>query len=140
MHSDPSNPGYKAEQLFYEHIKTARTFFKDIKHEDDLKKYGWDFTGIDYLLFTHNGMIPIQIKYKGTRRRENLGINNFLKSVKLLNQIYKEQILFGLWISRLKPFRDNEQLLTSYNIKCVDEFNDMNELMRKSVNCILSNI
>ena len=134
-----SNPGYLVEQLFFEQINKF-DIFKDIKHEDELKKHNWCFASVDYLLVTDNGIIPVQIKYRGTRRRENLAIQNFLNAIKRLNELYDKPILFGMWLSRLKPFDDNKELLNSYNIKCIDEFNNMDMLIQKGVKCIIDNI
>ncbi len=133
------NPGYIVEQLFFEQINKF-DIFKDIKHENDLKKHNWCFASVDYLLVTDDGIIPIQIKYRGTRRRENLAIKNFLNAVKRLNELYDKPILFGMWLSRLKPFDDNTELLKSYNVKCIDEFNNMEILIQKGVKCIIDNI
>ncbi len=133
------NPGYIVEQLFFEQINKF-DIFKDIKHENDLKKHNWCFASVDYLLVTDDGIIPIQIKYRGTRRRENLAIQNFLNAVKRLNELYDKPILFGMWLSRLKPFDDNTELLNSYNVKCIDEFNNMDILIQKGVKCIIENV
>ena len=133
------NQGYLAEKLFFEQINKF-DIFKDIKYEDELKKHDWCFASVDYLLVTDNGIIPVQIKYRGTRRRENLAIKNFLNAIKRLNELYDKPILFGMWLSRLKPFDDNTELLNSYNIKCVDEFNNIDKLIQKGVKCIIDNI
>lgn len=140
MQKDPKNFGYEAERLFYDYIK-ATNIFKTVKHETDLKKlHGWDVTSIDYLLESQNGLIPVQIKYRGTRRRENSGVQNFLKSIEKVSRLYEKPILFGIWISRLRPFDDNHDLLSLHNIACVDEFHNMQHLMEKSVNYILQRV
>lgn len=140
MEKDPKNNGYKAEQLFYESISSYQ-LFEDIKHERDLKKlYSWSMTSIDYLLITKQGIIPVQIKYRGTRRRENNAIKNFLNSVNQLPNLYDKPILFGVWLSRLEPFSDNKDLLTSYNIDCVDYYHDLNQLIEKGVRFIVEKL
>lgn len=130
---DPLNLGYEVERKFFNSIKQCN-FFIDIKSEKDLKKlYGWDLSSIDYLIITTNGIIPIQIKYRRTRRKETHCINNFLKSIDHLPQIYEKPILFGVWISRMSPFMDNQTLLESRKIQCVSYFDDIDILIKKSI-------
>jgi len=136
---DPKNLGYEVENHFYDSIKKCSLF--EIKSEIQLKKqYGWAFTGIDYLLITNDGIIPIQIKYRKTRRKEDHFINNFLKSVDELRTIYDKPILFGLWISRILPFLDNQSLLQSRKVDCVSYFYDSKVLIEKSIEYIMQKI
>ena len=135
---DPKNRGYLAEQLFFQQISGH---VQNIKQECDLKRcFGWDMTSIDFLLETDSGIIPVQIKYRGTRRRENNAIKNFLNSVNKLSVLYNKPVLFGMWLSRLKPFDDNELLLKDHNIQCVDYYHDLTALIDKGVQYILSNL
>jgi hypothetical protein len=129
--------GYIAEQSFYKKVLNL-DIFSEIKYEDDLvKDYSWRFSSIDYLLIKEDGIIPVQIKYRRTRRREDRSVNNFIKSVDQLSSIYNKPILFGLWISRLRPFDDNESLLGTRNIRCVSHFEDMETLISKSIDHII---
>jgi hypothetical protein len=85
------------------------------------------------LIITTNGIIPIQIKYRRTRRKETHCINNFLKSINHLPHLYDKPILFGVWISRMLPFTDNQSLLESHKIQCVSYFDDVDILIEKSI-------
>lgn len=135
---DPKNLGYEVEKNFYDYIKKCSIFDFEIKSEVQLKKqYGWAFTSIDYLLITQDGIIPIQIKYRKTRRKEDHFINNFLKSVDELRTIYDKPILFGLWISRILPFLDNQSLLQTRKVECVSYFYDSKILIEKSIEYIM---
>lgn len=138
---DPHNQGYEAERRFYEYIHSL-SIFQDIKYEVELKRlYGWHAKSIDYLLVAPHGVIPVQIKYRRSRRRENRSIANFLKGLETLTNVYKEKpLLFGLWISRLQPFLDNVGLLETHNVKCVSHFDDLDTLMKKGVEAVLANI
>ena len=138
--TENGNFGYVAEELFYNDVAELGLFV-DIKREEDLiKAYGHGLASIDYLLFLHDAVIPVQIKYRRSRRRENLAINNFLNSIRLLNGFIDKPILFGLWVSRLSPFDDNKHKREEYNVKCVDEYQDLKRLITKSVDCIKSNV
>lgn len=137
---DPINRGYQAEKVFYEYISNVRICQK-ILHECELRKcHDWHMASIDYLLFLENGIVPVQIKYRGSRRRENTSVNNFLNAVNRLHMLYNKPILFGIWISRLRPFEDNQERLKSQKILCVDYFHDMNTLMKNAVDCIIANL
>lgn len=113
----------------------------EVKHEDDLRRlYGFETCGIDYLIITSFGIIPIQIKYRGTRRRETQGVYNFLNSVEKVKKYTEKPVLFGVWISRLQPFRDNMELLAASRIECIDDFSDMHNLITMSVETIISKL
>jgi len=138
--TDPKNFGYIVEQLFYDNISKLGIFI-DIKHEKELiKTYGFSYSSIDYILILKDGIIPVQIKYRGSRRRETIGVDNFISSISKLGDIFNKPIIYGLWISRLRPFDDNESLLGLHNIRCVDDFHDMNRLIEKSVDYIVHNL
>ena len=139
--NDPNNVGYIAEKCFYDLLCMSKDLFIDIKSEADLKKeHGVSMASIDYLLIRPNGIIPIQIKYRGSRRKETIGITNFILSVDKLCTLYDKPILFGCWVSRLRPFLDNESKLKQYKVKCVDEYDNMNLLMEKSIDYIVKHI
>lgn len=138
---DPRNLGYEAERRFYEYINSL-SIFQDIKYEIELKRlYGWHAMSIDYLLITHNGIIPVQIKYRRSRRRENRGIANFIKGLETIASVYHDKpVLFGLWISRLHPFLDNVGLLQTYKVQCVSHFDDLDTLVKKGVDAIVATL
>ena len=74
------NDGYLMEHLVYEYIKKLNIFDEIIYEKELIKRYGRGAEGVDYLLIHQNKMILLQVKWRRTRRRENSGIESFLKS------------------------------------------------------------
>ncbi len=115
-------------------MKELSSFGVDIIHEKDLMKmFGWNASGIDIVLFTKQGFIAIQAKYRRSRRRENHGISNFLKSLQYIREIYDKQyncpFLYGLWVSRAEPFDDNKELLAGHKVHWISHFSSMDTLI-----------
>lgn len=141
-----NNHGYQFEVYFYEmlyaNLQRLQTHsVNNILHENDLKRmYGWDAASVDFLIELENGIIPIQCKFRNTRRRENNGIENFVKSIQYISKCSNQPILFGLWISRLEPFCDNKERLKNYKVKWVSEFASMNELSTSACSYLMNMI
>lgn len=111
--------------------------FDEIYLENELRNtYGWDASGIDHLVVFNDLLIPIQTKYRKTRRKENNGINSFLKSVKYVSEKMNKDIYFGLWVSRLEPFTDNMELMRNYKIECVNCIESMENLVEMTMSHI----
>jgi hypothetical protein len=66
--------------------------------------------------------IAIQAKWRCTRRREDIGINNFLKSLEYTISKSGKKLLFGLWVSRMEPFQDNKDKLFKQNVYTISCF------------------
>lgn len=133
---DPNNLGYEAESRFLEAVSNLGVF-KEIKYENDLKKeHGWPLISIDFLLVAKNGIVPVQIKYRGSRRRETHGIENFINSLVHLSKCYKDPVLFGLWVSRLKPFDDNQEKLMQHKVVCIDCYESLDGMIQRAIESI----
>lgn len=123
---------YLEEQMLY--AFRSMGIFCNIQHENDLrKKYGFDAASIDYMLEIPQGYIVAQIKWRATRRRENNGVNNFLKSVDFIRtKLPDKPILFGVWACRMEPFEDNKETLRKNNIAIVSNYSDMESLVQQT--------
>lgn len=138
--NDPHNLGYVAEKRFFKSV-VQLGIFNEIQYETQLKKeFGWGIVSIDFLLVVENGVIPIQIKYRKTRRREDHGINNFIKSLDLLNKVSPKPVLFGVWLSRVKPFDDNEYKLNNKKVVCVSDYDSIDVMINKAISCITNRL
>lgn len=108
-----------------------------IHSEDDLRvKYGYNATGIDFLIIVNNIIIPIQTKYRRSRRRETNEVNRFIYSVKYIIERMKKDVMFGLWVSRLAPFNDNQEMMATLKIECVDYYECMDKLVDLAIHKI----
>lgn len=135
LHRD-YNIGRLMELKLYESIERSLSHIR-ILHESQLRQlYGWDSSGIDFLIEYENGIVPIQCKYRKTRRREDYGIRNFLKSIVFIQEHHPKPILFGLWVSRITPFDDNRAILCNNNIYSVSNFSSMEVL----ADCVINTI
>lgn len=117
------------EEILYDKIKELN-FFDEIHYERDLlKKYGWHSSSIDYLLVYKKKFIVLQLKWRNTKRKENLSINNFVKSTLFMqNKMHDKEYMCGLWVSRLKPFDDNISFLAQHSINYVSCCESMDKL------------
>ena len=108
--------------------------------EDDLRKeYGWPSVGVDFLIVIPKvGMVAIQTKYKKTRRREDHAIHNFVKSLEYIAKCTDMSLVRGLWVSRMHPFEDNVSRLDRMNIKCISNFDSMDQLVESATNAVYS--
>lgn len=128
LNKDSKNLGYLFEHVIFEKLKSM-DLFDEIHYEKELiKRYGWNACSIDYLLVYKDTYIVIQLKWVKTKRRETHAINNFIKSVEYLRTLFNtKKMICGLWVSRRKPFQDNEFNLNNRNIFCVSEFDNMSK-------------
>lgn len=130
------SPGRLLELNFYDQLAKLPNI-KNILHESQLRRlYGWYVSSIDFLIEYDNGIVLVQCKYRNTRRRENYGINNFLRSIDVIKKQYAKPLLFGLWISRLDPFEDNKSRLQENNILTVSNFTSLDGLINSAVSVI----
>lgn len=134
MEENTKNFGYYLENKLYAHIKSL-DLFDDIIVEDQLRKeLGWDASGVDHLIIYKDFIIPIQTKWRKTRRKETLFINNFLHSLDYIcTKLQDKRFLFGLWVSRREPFEDNKEHLLGRNILPVSCFNSIDELVKLAI-------
>jgi hypothetical protein len=78
-------------------------------------------------------MIPIQLKWRRTRRRETQGIKNFIRSIQYVKTVMKKDVLFGIWSSRMMPFEDNALLLETEKVVSVSFFDNIDGLVLKTI-------
>jgi predicted AAA+ superfamily ATPase len=127
--------GAKLEVDVYNRL--ADLFFEEIYHERDLVRiFGWECGSVDILIITGDYIIPIQLKWRKSKRRETHGIINFIKSVQYIKNKLKKKVLFGVWSSRVLPFEDNQCCLDSENVKCVACFESIDRLAAATVDFI----
>ena len=136
--SQEKNFGYDLEAKLYNSLLSLGLFDDIILERDLTKKWGFAAAGIDHFLVFNNYFIAIQTKWKMSRRRENNGVNNFLKSLEYIKTKTDKKLLFGLWASRLQPFEDNIELMNSQKIHVTYCIHDIDELVRKSVDIIVN--
>jgi hypothetical protein len=135
--SYPQNFGIKLEMDLYKRLNDLMLFDNILMEKDLIRLYGWDTSSIDHLLFYGNYIIPIQTKWVKTKRRETHAVNNFLKSVKIIQSVFNRPILFGIWCSRMTPFEDNQELMRKMNILSVSCFEDMEILIDKTIQVVM---
>lgn len=141
--NDPNNHGAKLEADVYTQTLglDAYGIFECVLHEKDLiSLFGWESSSIDQLIIIGKYMIPIQLKWRRTRRRETQGIENFIKSIKYIKQVLEKDVLFGIWSSRMMPFEDNAQWLQQEKIVCVSYFEDIDGLVNKTIHKLVENL
>jgi hypothetical protein len=130
------NFGKHLEDKLFEKL-VALGYIETIANEEKLKRqWGWQAASVDYLLEVCGMVIPIQCKWRRSRRRENKGINNFLGSIKYLTEKQEKVVLFGLWVSRVIPFDDNREVLYGKHIFVVSDFNSIDWLVEKAITII----
>ena len=132
--------GRLLERQFYQQTRKHIHDMKRILHEIELRRlFGWHACSIDFLIEFDEGFVAVQCKYRNTRRRENNGVDNFIKSVELIKHKYGKPFLFGLWVSRLEPFDDNINRLLLHNIQIVAS-ETIQGLVSTSIERIYNNI
>lgn len=138
MPKDANNHGYFLEYRLYEELR-ALDMFDAIHLEDSLRKaLGWQSTGVDHLLVKGDYVIAIQTKWRCTRRREDSCINNFLTSLAYTINKSGKKLLFGLWVSRLEPFKDNQERLLQQKVYTISCFDSIDDLVKKTRDKILA--
>lgn len=140
---EKQNRGPELEGKIYNILESLN--LGHIKHEKDLiAHYGYNASSVDFLIELAEGIIIIQTKWKGSKRREDKDIRNFLRSFDYLRQIYENRynkpVLFGLWVSRLEPFDDNRQRLGNINVHAISCFESIDVLGIKTANFIRNKI
>lgn len=134
--NDPTNLGAKLEEDVYNQIKHMKEFDIVLLEKDLVSMYGWNSSSIDQLLIIDNYMIPIQLKWRRTRRRETQGVENFIRSIHHIKRKINKDVLFGVWSSRMMPFEDNISLLETEKIVSVSFFEDIDGLVKKTIKVI----
>lgn len=129
----PINLGAKLEADVYHQITKMDAFDVVLIENDLVSMYGWDCSSIDQLLLIDGYMIPIQLKWRRTRRRETKGIKNFIRSINHVKSIMKKDVLFGIWSSRMMPFEDNALLLETEKVISVSHFDNIDGLVLKTI-------
>lgn len=134
------NYGYLLEDSLLNELKSIR-MFDDVLHERCLKRlWGWCAAGVDHFIIIGDYAIPIQTKWRNTRRRENIFVDKFLNSLEYTISKSGKKLLFGLWVSKLEPFTDNMERLAERNVICVSCFESIESLVQKVLSTILDKI
>lgn len=133
MVKDPDNLGAKLEADVYQQILKMNTFDVILIEKDLISMFGWNSSSIDQLLIIDKYMIPIQLKWRRTRRRETQGISNFIRSVNYVKNVMNKDVLFGIWSSRMMPFEDNTLLLEKEKIVSVSFFDHIDGLVLRTI-------
>lgn len=132
-------------QLFeYKMMKRliSMNLFDEIYTENDLiHQFGFLASSIDFMLIRQDTIIFVQCKYRLSRRRENHGVDNFLKSIDYVTRnMDKTKCSFGIWASRRQPFEDNIIRLKDHNVSTVVCFDDMDSLVSKTMVFIMEQL
>lgn len=130
------NLGAKLEEDVYKKVLEMKEFDMILSERELVSKYGWQSSSIDHLLIRGNFIIPIQLKWRRTRRRETLAIENFIKSIHYVKEMLQKEVLFGVWSSRMKPFDDNVVWLKTERIIPISFFDDIDGLVEATINTI----
>lgn len=142
-HSDcemKKNLGYFLESELLQSLKSLDVF-DEILVEDNLKqRWGWSASGVDHWLIKGDYVVAIQAKWRCTRRREDQGINNFLKSLEYTLAKSGKKLLFGLWVSRLEPFDDNKARLYEQGVYTISCFDSIDSLVSKAKHLVISKL
>lgn len=132
------------EEILYNKLKELNIFDEIYYERDLLKKYGWHSSSIDYLLVYKNKFIVLQLKWRNTKRKENLSINNFVKSTLFMqNRMHDKEYMCGFWISRLKPFDDNISFLAQHSINyvsCQESMDKLANLAQSKIKTLFNNM
>lgn len=134
---DPNNYGYELEDKLLKELKSLHIFDQILVEENLRKRWGWLAAGVDQLLYIGDYVIPIQAKWRCTRRREDLCIDNYLKSLDYVMERCDKKLLFGVWVSRLEPFQDNKEKLRRKGVYSVSCFESMDLLVKEAKTLIM---
>lgn len=134
--NDPTNLGAKLEADVYNQIKDMKEFDMVFLEKDLVSMYGWNSSSIDQLLIIDKYIIPIQLKWRRTRRRETQGVENFIRSIHYIKRKLNKDVLFGVWSSRMMPFEDNIALLETEKVVSVSFFDDIDGLVMRTIKVI----
>jgi hypothetical protein len=134
--NDPQNLGAKLEADIFDELVAMNAFEILYNEKDLIKLFGWDASGIDQLALIGEYIIPLQNKWRMTRRRETQGVLQFIKSIKYVKKALNKEVLFGVLSSRITPFDDNRCWLETEKVYCVSHFEDMDTLVSKTIKLI----
>lgn len=137
---DPNNHGYEFENKLLKELKDMCMFDQILIEETLRKRWGWMAAGVDHLVYIGDYVIPIQAKWRCTRRREDLCIQNYLKSLDYVLERCGKKLLFGLWVSRLDPFQDNKEKLYNKGVHSVSCYESMDVLVEDAKNFIIQKL
>jgi hypothetical protein len=97
--NDPHNLGAKLEIDVYNRLLEI-DFIDALYDETELIRiFGWDCASVDTLIVIGDYIVPIQLKYRNSKRRETQGVVNFMKSIQSLKRKMGKKVLFGVWLS-----------------------------------------
>lgn len=133
------NKGYELEDKLHSTLKS--TYGANVFREKELTKlYGWMASSVDFLVETQDNLVFIQVKYLSTRRKESVKVQKFISSIQHISQYLPQRLLdkqiTGLWVCKLLPFNDNQELLHTYNVRVVSCFDCMETLIRNTLKSI----
>lgn len=130
------NKGQIFENIVRDHLQKINGIDVMYNEQQLRSRFGWQSVGVDFLIVKGREVIAIQTKYRKTRRREDHGINNFIKSLEYILCVSDLRLHRGFWVSRIKPFDDNISYLSSLNVSCLYDFDCMETLANRLTNCI----
>lgn len=134
--NDPYNLGAKLEIDVYNRLLEIDCI-DALYHENELiRNFGWDCASVDTLIVIGEYIVPIQLKYRNSKRRETQGVVNFMKSIQSLKKKMGKKVLFGVWSSRMMPFQDNLCYMKSENIEPVVYFESIEGLVNETVSFV----
>lgn len=117
---DPENKGRILEESMYNAFQSLPCIQRIVHETELIKVLGYQASSIDYMLETDEGWIVLQCKWKGSKRREDKDIFNFIRSIQFIRsqcKWFKEKpMLFGIWASKMHPFQDNCDLLMQHQV------------------------
>jgi hypothetical protein len=134
------NFGRLLEDEMFKSIKALGMFDIILTEDDLIRMYGWQSSSIDLMLQSKEHIIFIQLKWRRSRRRENKGIDNFVRSVEHVSGCLGNKYTFGVWVSRRDPFDDNKCLLMNRKIYTVHEFENIENLVKKAEQFLVSKV
>lgn len=134
------NHGKDLEDKLYQRLVKIGCLTAICDEENLKRRWGWKAASVDYLIEVNGMSIPIQCKWRKSRRREDKGIYNFLYSIDYLKTKDMKPVLFGLWVSRVDPFDDNRLVLHDRQILCVSDFDSIDWLVDKAIETIVTKL
>lgn len=132
------NLGYVLELQLLESMKSLGVFDEILVEENLKQMWGWSASGVDHWLIKGDYVVAVQTKWRCTRRREDQGINNFLKSLEYTLSKSGKKLLFGLWVSRIEPFDDNKARLYEQGVYTISCFDSIDTLVNKTKDLVIS--
>ncbi len=115
-----------------------------VYHEDDLRKlFGFDATGVDFMIDAPSCIVFAQCKYVRSRRRETKYVHRFLQSIHYIKN--KMSVVDGIryhgfWVARLEPFHDNREWMRQHEVEAISSQESMEDLLVKSICAIRSTL